>query len=131
SAFRSHRCLIPADGFYEWVPRGKARVPYFFHRIDDKPFSFAGLYSQLPGADKIGFTILTTTPNGLVEVFHDRMPVILEDGGENAWLNPAANTSELEGLLRPYPTELMASYPVSRRVNSAKEKGSEVLERAA
>lgn len=131
SAFQSHRCLIPADGFFEWTKSGKTRTPYYFHRIDDRPFAFAGLYSHLPGTDKIGFALLTTTPNHLVEMFHDRMPVMLEVDAEKAWLNRDASASALEGLLRPYPVEMMAAYAVSRRVNSAREKGPEVLKRAA
>lgn len=129
SSFQRQRCVIPADGFYEWLRKDKFKVPYFFHRPDNKPFLFAGLYDRMPGSkEDIGFAILTTEPNGLVGKVHNRMPVILEDGQESIWLDDGANPVELKSLLDPYPESDMAAYPVSRKVNYAREKGPEVLE---
>ncbi len=128
SSYKNKRCAIPADGFYEWLPKGKVRVPYYFYRKDEKPFLFAGLYDLLPGQnDKDGFVIITTSPNNLVEKIHNRMPVMLEDGQEQLWLNPKAKTQEINSLLVAYPEELMTVRQVSQRVNSAREKGAEVI----
>lgn len=131
SSFQSRRCVIPADGFYEWLPKGRVRVPFYFHRKDNKPFLFAGLYDKLPGhEDKDGFVIITTKPNPLVEKIHDRMPVMLEDGQEKIWLNSNAKKPEIEGLLDAYPEKLMAMRQVSSKVNSSKNKSNSVLDPA-
>jgi putative SOS response-associated peptidase YedK len=128
SSFKNKRCVIPADGFYEWLPQGRVRVPYYFHRKDEKPFLFAGLYDQLPGQkDKDGFVIITTNPNSLVERIHNRMPVMLEDGQEELWLNDKSEKPDIEALLDPYPEKLMSMYQVSQAVNSAKEKSEKVV----
>lgn len=128
-SFQRQRCIIPADGFYEWEKGGKAKVPYFFHRKDDKPFAFAGVYDQLPGKDdKVGFAIITTTPNKTVGRIHDRMPVMLLDDQVEDWLNPDTAVEQAEKLFKPYPDKLMTSYEVSRSVNFARNKGSDVVE---
>ncbi len=128
-AIKSQRCVIPADGFYEWEKGGKSKIPYFFHRRDDKPFAFAGIYDALPGQpNHYGFAIITTTPNKTVGRVHDRMPAMLPDDQVDDWLNPEATADQAEKLIRPYPDSLMTSYEVSRAVNYAKNKGPEVAE---
>jgi putative SOS response-associated peptidase YedK len=129
-SFTKQRCLIPADGFYEWSRQGKISIPYRFTRRDKKPFSFAGIYDVLPETEdkkNIGFAIITTLANDLVGKIHDRMPVILPTGQEELWLNAKTPPATAQDLLQPYPDELMTMYSVSRRVNYAREKGPEVI----
>lgn len=128
SAVAQHRCIIPADGFYEWLRKGKIRQPYYFHRKDDKPFTFAGIYDALPDqTGNLGFAIITTEPNSLVAKVHNRMPVMLDEGQEHLWLNEKTLLPEALRLLDAYPADKMAAYPVSTKVNYAKEKGAEVV----
>ena len=128
-SFETHRCLVLADGFFEWqkVPGGK--VPYRLTLKDNRPFAFAGIWRQTPDESPPGFAIVTTSPNSLVAAIHDRMPVILEPGSERTWLG-ATPTAALE-LLQPYPAELMQAYPVSKLVNSPANDRSEILKPAA
>ncbi|ADE15176.1 protein of unknown function DUF159 [Nitrosococcus halophilus Nc 4] len=121
-AFRHRRCLIPADGFYEWKPATDgAKQPYYIRRRNGEVFAFAGLWEHWEGETGKcidSCTIIVTDANKLIQPIHDRMPVILEPADYEAWLNPknqAANT--LTALLKPYPPESMEAYPVSRRVN--------------
>jgi putative SOS response-associated peptidase YedK len=106
---RLRRCLIPADGFYEWQDLG-VKQPYRFTLQGGEVFAFAGLCNESSCA------ILTTAPNELVAPIHDRMPVILRRELEAFWLDPQAR--DLAPAFAPYPAELMTAYPVSRRVNS-------------
>jgi putative SOS response-associated peptidase YedK len=121
-SFRKQRCLIPADGFYEWKKEGKAKQPYFIHRKDGKPLAFAGLWArwQDPAKGPLDtFTILTTDANELVRPLHDRMPVILDPKDFDLWLDPSIeNRERLEPLLAPFDPEQMETFPVSRAVNS-------------
>ncbi len=123
AAFARRRCLIPADGFYEWqkAPMGKGpSTPYFFYAADHKPFAFAGLWELWQASDGSEIqtcTILTTSANSLVAPIHERMPVILSGSALGQWLAPAA-TSSLSGLLKPYPASLMSAHSVSAMVNS-------------
>jgi putative SOS response-associated peptidase YedK len=118
--FKSQRCLIPADGFYEWARNGKSKQPYCFEVGDGEIFAFAGLWDRW--ADPRGevvesCTILTTTPNALLADIHDRMPAILRPADYDLWLNPTPEHTEgALRLLSPY-TDLMRRYPVSTRVN--------------
>lgn len=129
AAMKSQRCIIPADGFYEWQAGPKGKTPYYFYRKDKKLFSFAGVYDLLPGKkDELGFAIITTTPNSLVAKVHDRMPVMLNDESVEDWLNPDTTADQAEKLLTPYPATQMAAYAVSRAVNFARNKGPEVIE---
>ncbi len=128
-AFAGQRCIIPADGFYEWEKNGRLRLPHYFRRRDDQPFAFAGLYDALPKTPtKFGFAIITTTPNTMVGKIHDRMPAMLPDEAVAAWLNPDTAPEHAAELIQPYPDRAMVSYPVSRAVNSAKHKGADVIE---
>jgi putative SOS response-associated peptidase YedK len=117
----TRRCLIPADGFYEWVRSGKAKQPYCFEVNDGELFAFAGLWDRWkdPTGQWIkSCSILTTTPNAVTSSVHDRMPVILDRGDYDLWLDPKmTNIEAVSDLLRPYDAQLMRSYPVSSRVN--------------
>jgi putative SOS response-associated peptidase YedK len=121
-AMRWRRCLIPADGFYEWRRLGKEKQPYNFGMANDSPFAFAGLWERWRGEDSKVIetcTILTTKPNSLVANIHDRMPVILRPEDYNLWLDPGVTApSRVTGCLQPFDARLMKKYPVSTRVNS-------------
>jgi putative SOS response-associated peptidase YedK len=132
-AFRERRCLIPADGFYEWQRTNGAKQPYYIHMEDGRPFAFAGLWeSWSKGEGEIRTcTILTTGANALVGEVHDRMPVILAHDAYDVWLDPASERDELTGLLAPYPEDEMEAYPVSRFVNSPSNNDPRCIEPAA
>lgn len=122
AALRQRRCLILADGFYEWARRGRGKQPYYILRRDERPFAFAGLWErwQPPeGGEPIeSCTIITTQANELVAAFHERMPVILEEPDIALWLDPAVTDAQRLGpLLRPCPAERMKAYPVGPQVN--------------
>ena len=134
-AFRERRCLIPADGFYEWKRTNGSKQPYFIHMKEGRPFAFAGLWENWNdngGGPAIRFcTILTTGPNALVGAIHDRMPVILPPGSYDTWLDPEAQRDELDALLAPYPEDETEAYPVSRFVNSPSNNDPRCVEPAA
>jgi putative SOS response-associated peptidase YedK len=130
-AMRKRRCLIPADGFYEWMRQGKAKQPFCFRLDDDKAFAFAGLWERWEGPSGPVETccILTTAANELVRPAHDRMPVMLERSCFEQWLDPAEQDAEaLTWMLRPYRAEAMRAYPVSPLVNSPKNDDAPCLE---
>ncbi|HXF86270.1 MAG TPA: SOS response-associated peptidase [Anaerolineales bacterium] len=133
SAYKYKRCLILADGFYEWkASTGKrAKIPYFIHMKDRKPFAFAGLWDVWESPDGSNIktcTIITTVPNELMEPIHNRMPVILHPRDYAKWLDPAPQTPEsLEPLIKPFPAEAMAAYPVSTLVNAPANEGPELI----
>ncbi|AGA91095.1 hypothetical protein Thimo_2358 [Thioflavicoccus mobilis 8321] len=122
-AFRRRRCLIPADGFYEWQARPGSRVkqPYFISRADGAPLAMAGLWERWrdPSGDVIeSCAVIVTSANPLLRPIHDRMPVLLDPEQFEAWLDPSnGDTESLQGLLRPYPAEYLKAEPVSRSVN--------------
>jgi putative SOS response-associated peptidase YedK len=117
----SRRCLIPADGFYEWQRTGKAKQPYCFEVNDGELFAFAGLWDRWkdPSGHWIrSFSILTTTANAVASSVHDRMPVILDRADYDLWLDPGmTNVEAVSEMLKPYDARTMRSYPVSPRVN--------------
>jgi putative SOS response-associated peptidase YedK len=122
NAFSKRRCLVLADGFYEWKKgagaKGRAQ-PYYFKRVDGKPFAFAGLWEfwrSPEGEDVRSCTIITTEANGLVKPVHERMPVMLSGDSLWAWLGEG-QPGELLDLLKPYPEKEMACFPVSTLVN--------------
>lgn len=121
-AFRSRRCLIPADGFYEWQGRGTNKQPYCFEVNDGELFAFAGLWDGWKAASGVWIrscTILTTTANAVSSAVHDRMPVILKPDDYDLWLDPGMrDLAIVAGFLRPFDTKAMRCYPVSDRVNS-------------
>jgi putative SOS response-associated peptidase YedK len=121
AAFRKRRCLILADGFYEWQKVGGKKQPFFIHLRDSEPFAFAGLWEHWERDDQSleTCTILTTAANELVRPLHERMPVILAPEAFDRWLDPANQTAAgLAELLRSYSAEAMALYPVDTRVNN-------------
>ncbi len=118
------RCLILADGFYEWkgAPGRKTKTPYFIHMKDRKPFAFAGLWDSWnspDGSQVKSCAIITTTPNELMEIIHNRMPAILHPRDYAKWLDPSPQTpDQLKPLIKPFPAEMMNAYPVSTLVNA-------------
>jgi len=123
SAFKMRRCLIPADGFYEWKKLEKDRDPYLVVLASRMPFAFAGLWEswKSPDGELIeSCAILTTDANELLRPIHDRMPVILSPTDYELWLNPDPKTIEsLKHVLKPFPSEQMIMFPVSGKVNKA------------
>jgi putative SOS response-associated peptidase YedK len=121
-SLKYNRCLVLADGFYEWKSgAGKTKTPYFIHMNDRKPFAFAGLWDIWTGPDGSPVktcTIITTEPNDLMSLIHNRMPAILHPRDYAKWLDPSPQTPDsLLPLLKPYPDEQMNAYPVSTLVN--------------
>lgn len=133
SAFRKRRCLVLADGFFEWRKEGKSRVPNYFLMADHKPLAFAGLWERWRSPDGEwvrSFTILTTEANALVEPVHGRMPAVLMDEAQALWLDPLTEDPDILGkLLTPAPAGEMQTYPVSSLVNSPKNDGPECIQR--
>ena len=120
-ALRFRRCLIPADGFYEWQKSGSAKQPYCFEVREGELFAFAGVWDRWkgPGGKSLEtFSILTTTPNAVTAAVHDRMPVILDPDSYDLWLDPGMKDVRAAAeLLKPYDARLMRCYPVSTRIN--------------
>ncbi|MBN1548789.1 MAG: SOS response-associated peptidase, partial [Syntrophaceae bacterium] len=113
SIFKRQRCLVVADGFYEWEKTAGKRIPHYYQLASGHPFGFAGLYDGHIRDGKMmrTCTIITTTPNDLIRAIHDRMPVIVSKGEEAIWLDPAVSDPErLLSMLRPYPPEAMVHH---------------------
>lgn len=140
-AFRHRRCLVPADGFYEWqvVPGQKRKQPMFIHRADGDPMAFAGLWETWrPGTEEGGevdppvlrsCTIVTGPANEAVAPVHDRMPVLLPPEAWATWLDPELDDTEaLASLLVPAPAEIIAMHPVSTEVNNVRNRGAHLVE---
>jgi putative SOS response-associated peptidase YedK len=144
SAFKRRRCLVVADGFYEWQHKEGKKQPYYFRLQEGEPFGFAGLWEQWrspkeqipleseqsPQTKEItSCTILTTQANELLQPIHDRMPVILQQQDYDVWLDPQVQTPErLQQLLQPYPSEAMTAYPVSKVVNNPKHNSPDCIQ---
>ncbi|MGA7933074.1 MAG: SOS response-associated peptidase, partial [Kovacikia sp.] len=131
SAFKRRRCLILADGFYEWQRSQGKKQPYYIQVTQGQPFAFAGLWEHWQGSDTEieSCTILTTQANELMQPVHDRMPVILSPQSYDLWLNPATLGEQLQELLHPYRAQDMQRYPVSSFVNSVNHESPECVER--
>lgn len=126
--FARRRCLVPADGFYEWVHSGK-KLPYRFTLADESLFAFAGIWDswKSPAGECINsFAILTTEANEMMEPIHDRMPVILQKEHFNSWL-AKSNEQELKPLLKPLPSNKMKKYRVPETINKATAEGPELI----
>ena len=127
------RCLVLADGFYEWkAQHGKrTKTPFFIHMKDRQPFAFAGLWdtwNSPDGSTIKSCTLITTDPNELMEMIHDRMPVILHPRDYATWLDPSPLTpDQLLPLIKPFPAEVMDAYPVSTLVNKASNESPELV----
>jgi putative SOS response-associated peptidase YedK len=133
-AFKRKRCLVLADGFYEWKRAGKGKVPYRIALKTEEPFAFAGIWSAVhdaQGGVHPTFAILTTEANALVAQIHTRMPVILREQDEADWLNPRLSLDEAQALLVPLPAELLMAYEVSPQVNSPAFNVPEALQPVA
>lgn len=135
AAMRRRRCLIPANGFYEWQRVGKGKQPYYISLRNDEPVAFAGLWESWAGPDGGVLdtcTILTTEPNELLADIHNRMPVILAQEDYADWLADGAELTPrevglLQHLLRPYDAEKMRAYPVSTYVSRAGNEGPDCI----
>lgn len=134
-AFKRSRCIIPADGFYEWKREEKGKQPYFFSLSDGGLFGFAGLWEKWRDQSGKGIescTILTTQANEALRPVHDRMPVILHPETYDEWLNAEVRAVEaLKELLVPYPSSEMSAYPVGAQINSPRSQGVELINRMA
>ncbi len=131
NAFKKKRCLIPASAFYEWKKGEGGKTPMLIHLEEDELFAFAGLWEswKAPDGEMVhSCTILTTQPNALMAEIHDRMPVILSKGDEQAWLDPNVQDPELlQELIKPYQRSGLEAYEVSGAVNSPKNNGEELI----
>ena len=131
SAFTRRRCLVPADGFFEWRTEGKVKQPYWCGMADDGLFAIAAIWErwQKDGAEPIeSVALLTTEANDTVRPIHKRMPVILPRRTYAAWLDPATDRTSLRALLGPFPSRAMKCYAVSRIVNRPAEDGPQCVE---
>ena len=137
--FRRQRCIVPADGFYEWTPAPpgqKRKQPWFIHRPDGEPFAFAGMWETwrdpAAGSDAEPLrscTILTGSANDTMSEIHDRMPIILPPSAWDTWLDPSVDDTDLLGkFLVPAPPELITFHPVSTEVNDARNHGSHLVD---
>jgi len=131
-AMGRRRCLVPADGFYEWQGTKPPKQPYFIHMKDDGLFAFAGLWERWKpdeAADPIDtFTIITTSPNDLMKPLHNRMPVILAQADYARWLDRNKSSDDVADLLKPFDADKMEAWPVSTKVNKPSEQGPELIE---
>jgi len=132
-AFKRRRCLIPADGFYEWRREDKNKTPFFIYLKSEKPFCFAGIWEiwqDAEGNELHSFSILTTSANRLIKAIHDRSPVIIPKEHYHLWLTtPETEINKLLPLLKPYEKEEMDMYPVSSIVNSPKNNNPDCIKR--
>jgi putative SOS response-associated peptidase YedK len=131
-SFAERRCLIPADGFYEWLSDERGKRPVWFSLADGGLFAFAGIWAGLPERSGDGVlhscAIVTTEPNGLIRPIHDRMPVVLPVEAEDAWLDSGAEVDALRELLVPAPDEMLVAREVGDFVNDVREDGPHLVE---
>jgi len=132
-AFTHRRCLVLADGFYEWKREGRAKQPYYIHFADNRPFAFAGLWEhweKVAGSAIDSCALITTAPNAIMEPIHNRMPVILHPTDYALWLDVSMHDlPRLVALLQPHPHEEMEVFPVNPLVNNPLNEGPQCLER--
>ncbi|NCA72289.1 MAG: SOS response-associated peptidase [Sphingobacteriia bacterium] len=131
TAYRKRRCIVPADGFYEWVKRPEGKQPFYIHASDGTLLAFAGLWERWTrtGDGELidSFTIVTTAANGRVRPLHERMPVILAPEAVARWLDPAGTPETTSNLLGPCPDERLALHPVTRAVGNVRNEGPELI----
>jgi putative SOS response-associated peptidase YedK len=131
NAFKKRRCLVVADGFYEWQKLAGTKRPVYIRLKSGKPFGFAGLYEfwkSPEGGELTTCTIITTEPNELMKPIHERMPVIIPREDQDVWLDPKSeDRTHLLDLLKPYPADEMEAYPVSKAVNSPGNNSPECI----
>jgi len=130
-SFRLRRCLIPADGFFEWERVGRSKRPFYFQLSDESQFAFAGIWDQWRSGDKSikSCAIITTPANELIEPLHDRMPAILRPESYRVWLDPKTDPGVLKEILAPFASSKMKSYPVSSAVNHPENDNKDLIER--
>lgn len=131
NAFKSRRCLIPLDSFYEWKRDGGDKIPFRIQTTDQEIFSVAGLWEMWKspeGNDVFSFTIITLPANEFMQKIHDRMPAILTKETEKLWIDDDFPTNDLQGLLTPYPDENMKAYQVSSEVNNVRNNYPELIQ---
>lgn len=134
SAFARRRCIVAADGFYEWKRLDpKTKQPMYIHRADGDPLAFAGLYERWTDAENLReihtCTIITTTPNATMAEIHDRMPVLLAPKHWDTWLDPSNDDTDLlQALLVPAPDDLLTTYAVSDQVNNVRNNEPALLD---
>lgn len=131
-AFRRRRCLVLADGWYEWQVAPDGKQPWFIHMKDSRPFAFAGLWERwkdpADGALLESCTIVTTDASESIKKIDERMPVVLAEEDWDRWLDTAfSETDKLSELLRPYEPKALEAWPVSRQVNAPKNQGPELI----
>ena len=127
--FKSQRCLVPADGFYEWKESGGKKQPYFISLKTDGLFAFPGLWDTEQGKNR--FAIITCEPNSLMMKIHNRMPCILKPEQESIWRDPGVATQDLFKLLKPYPASSMQAHQVSLLVNSPTNDEKDLIQAIA
>lgn len=131
AAFKKRRCLVLADGFYEWKKDGNRRLPTYIYPKNNEPLAFAGLWETWKSSEGPvirSCTIITTSANSFIEPIHNRMPVILSGETQALWLDPLTeDPANLEPLLIPAPEELLTSHRVAETVNSVKNQGPELI----
>lgn len=133
-AFRKRRCLVLADGWYEWQVAAGGKQPWFIRMKDAQPIAFAGLWERWKdpanGALLESCTIVTTDAAASIRKIHDRMPVVVAEADQDRWLDTAfSDTATLSGLLKPCDAEALEAWPVSRQVNAPKNQGPALIER--
>ncbi len=132
SAVRRRRCLVPADGFYEWQQREGRKQPYHIGMVDDAPFALAGIWEcrAQPGAPAlVSCALIVTGANELMARIHERMPVIVAPEDYARWLDPRLDDPvAIQEMLQPFPAELMRAYPVSTRVNNVKNDAPDLID---
>ena len=131
AAFRQHRCLVPATGFYEWRAEGGAKQPYLIRLRNGGLFAFAGLWESWnsPEGELRSFTIITTEPNELMARIHDRMPAIIPRAQYARWLDPELrDPAAIQPLIASYPAAELQAIPVGRGINNARNQGPELIE---
>jgi len=128
-SFRLRRCLIPADGFFEWKRTGREKRPFYIYSRDEAPMMFAGIWDTWRNRGEVisSCAIITTPPNELVGELHDRMPAILLPKFQDAWLDPKTNCIELLRMLMTFPASEMKMHPVSDSVNSPDNDAADLL----
>lgn len=134
TSFRSRRCLVPADGYFEWRTTAPGKQPYRIVLKDGGVFAFAGLWDVWRSPEGMAMescAFLTLAPNPMLAAIHDRMPAILPPASFAAWLDPKTEAAALAALLAPYPQELMRAYPVSKRVGQVANDDPGIIEEVA
>ena len=127
-SFQKRRCLIPADGFFEWKRTGRAKQPHYIQLADESPFSFAGIWDRWGSRNPVtSCAIITTTANDILRPLHNRMPVMLKPEQYERWLDPKTDPAVLKQLLMPLPDADVTFHPVSTAVNHTENDGPELI----